>query len=115
MAGDPLAECEPVTTRRLDHKVAQTPWMVGQAGDDRRAAGDALIVQVINAGDTDVGSCGRIGAGIGRSHERQPHPVAMQQHQAHRGFVNLDLEAEYLAEECSGGREIVDLQIGATT
>ena len=87
--------------------------MVSEAGDDPRAAGRALLMQVINAGDSDVGSGGGVDAGGRRLHQRQPHRVAPQQHQTHLGFVYLDLEPKHLTQERGGGRKIVNLQIGA--
>ena len=87
--------------------------MVSGAGDDPRAAGRALLMQVINAGDSDVGSGGGVDAGGRRLHQRQPHRVAPQQHQTHPGLVYLDLEPKHLTQERGGGRKIVNLQIGA--
>lgn len=87
--------------------------MVSEAGDDPRAAGRALLMQVINAGDADVGSGGGVDAGGRRLHQRQPHRVAPQQHQTHLGLVYLDLEPKHLTQERGGGRKIVNLQIGA--
>ena len=88
--------------------------MVSETGDDPRAAGRALLMQVINAGDADVGSGGGVDAGGRRLHQRQPHGVAPQQHQTHLGLVYLDLEPKHLTQERGGGRKIVNLQIGAT-
>ncbi len=87
--------------------------MVSKAGDDPRAAGLALLMQVINAGDTDVGSGGGVDAGGRRLHQRQPHRVAPQQHQTHLGLVYLDLKPKHRTQERDGGRKIVNLQIGA--
>ena len=87
--------------------------MVSEAGDDPRAAGRALLVQVINAGDADVGSGGGIDAGGRRLHQRQPYRVAPQQHQTHRGLFYLDLKPKHLTQERSDGRKIVNLQMGA--
>ena len=84
--------------------------MVSEAGDDPRAAGRALLMQVINAGDADVGSGGGVDAGGRRLHQRQPHRVAPQQHQTHPGLVYLDLEPKHLTKERGGGRKIVNLQ-----
>ncbi len=97
----------------LDHEVAQAPWMVSEAGDDPRAVGRALLMQVINTGDADVGGGGGVDAGGRRLHQRQPHRVASQQHQTHPGLVYLDLESKHLTQERGGGRKIVNLQIGA--
>ena len=85
--------------------------MVGKAGDDPSAASRALLMQVINPGDADVGSGGGIDAGGRRPHQRQPHRIAPQQHQAHPGLVYLDLEPEHLTQEHYGRRKIVNLQI----
>ena len=88
--------------------------MVSESGDDPRAAGRALLMQVIDAGDGDVGSGGGIDAGGRGLHQRQSHRVAPQQHQAHLGFVYLDLEPEHLTQERGGGRKIVNLEVGPT-
>jgi hypothetical protein len=101
-----------VAAGHLDHEVAQAPWMVSEAGDDPRAAGRALLMQVINAGDADVGSGGGVDAGGRRQHQRQPRRVAPQQHQTHLGLVYLELEPKHLTQERGGGRKIVNLQIG---
>jgi hypothetical protein len=53
-----------VTTGHLDHKVAQAPRMVCQAGDDPRAACRALLMRVINAGDIEIGGGGGVDAGV---------------------------------------------------
>jgi hypothetical protein len=95
-----------VAAGHLDHEVAQAPWMVSEAGDDPRAAGRALLMQVINAGDADVGSGGGVDARGRRLHQRQPCRVAPQQHQTHRGLVYLDLEPKHLTQERGGGRKI---------
>jgi hypothetical protein len=97
----------------LDHEVAQAPWMVGEASDDPRAVGRAPLMQVIDAGDADVGSGGGVDAGGRRLYQRQSDRVALQQHQAHFGLVYLDLEPEHLTQELSGGRKIVNFQIGS--
>ena len=97
----------------LDHEVAQAPWMVSEAGDDPRTAGRALLMQVINVGDSDVGSGGGVDAGGRRLYQRQPHRVAPQQYQTHLGLVYLDLEPKHLTQERGGGREVVNLQVGA--
>ena len=96
----------------LDHEVAQAPWMVSEAGDDRRAAGRALLMQFTDAGDADVRSGGRVDAGGRGPHERQPHRIAPQQHEAHFGLVYLDLEPEHVTQERGSGRKIVNLQVG---
>lgn len=83
--------------------------MACQSGDDPHAAGGAPLVQFIDVGDADVGSGGGVDAGGGGLDQRQPHCVAPQQHQAHCGLVYLDLEPEHLAQECSCGREVVNL------
>src|ERR1700685_1406475 len=77
--------------------------MVSESGDDPRAAGRALLMQVIDAGDADVDSGGGVDAGGRGPHQRQFRRVAPQQHQAHRGFVYLDLEPEHLTQERGGG------------
>jgi hypothetical protein len=87
--------------------------MVGEAGDDARAAGRAPLMQVIDAGNADVGSGGGVDAGGRGLHQRQSHRVAPQQHQAHFGLVYLDLEPEHLTQERGGGRKIVNFQIGS--
>jgi hypothetical protein len=103
-----------VAAGHLDHEVPQAPWMVGEAGDDPRAVGRALLVQVIDAGDPDVGSGGRVDAGRRGLHQRQSDRVAPQQHQAHFGLVYLDLEPEHLTQERGRGRKIVNFQIRPT-
>ena len=89
--------------------------MISEAGDDPRATGRAQLMQVIDASDADVGGGGGIDPGGRGPHQRQPHRVAPQQHQAHSGLVYLDLEAEHVAQERGGGRKVFDLQIGPTT
>ena len=80
----------------LDHEVAPAPWMVSEARDDPRAAGRAPIMQIINAGDSDVSSGGGVDAGSRRPHQRQPYRVTPHQYQTHLGLVYLDLEPEHL-------------------
>ena len=87
--------------------------MVGESGDDPRAAGRALLMQLVDAGDADVGSSGGVDAGGRGLDQRQSYRVALQQHQAHLGFLYLDREPEYLTQERGGGRKIVNLQIGS--
>ena len=98
----------------LNHEVAQPPWMVSKADDDRRAAGRAPLMQFIDVGDADVGSGGGVDAGGRGPHQRKPHRVAPQQYQAHFGLVYLDLESEHLTQESGSGRKIVNLQVGPT-
>jgi hypothetical protein len=86
--------------------------MVSEADDDRRAAGRALLMQFVDAGDADIGSGGGVDAGSRGPHQRQPHRVATQQYQAHFGLVYLDLEPEHLTQERGSGRKIVNLQVG---
>jgi hypothetical protein len=71
--------------------------MVGEAGDDWRAAGSALLMQFIDAGNADVGSGGGVNARGRGLDQRQPHRVAPHQYQAHSGLVHLDLEPKHLA------------------
>ena len=85
--------------------------MVGEAGDDPDAAGRAPLMQVIDAGDAEVGSGGGVDARGRGSHERQPHRVAPQHHQTHFGLVYLDLEPEHLTQERGRGRKIVNFEI----
>jgi hypothetical protein len=101
-----------VAAGHLDHEVAQPPRVIGKAGDDPRAAGRALLVEVIDAGDVDVGSGGGVDAGGRRPDERQPRRVSPQQHQAHFRLVHLDLEPEHLAQERDRGRKVFNLQVG---
>jgi len=101
-----------VAAGHLDHEVPQAPWMVSEADDDRRAAGRALLMQFVDAGDADIGSGGGVDAGSRGPHQRQPHRVAPQQYQAHFGLVYLDLEPEHLTQERGSGRKIVNLQVG---
>jgi len=81
----------------LDHEVAQPPGVVGEVGDDRRAAGGALPMEVVDAGDADVGGGGGVDAWGRGPHEREPDRVSPQQHQAHFRLVHLDLEPEHVA------------------
>jgi hypothetical protein len=111
---DPFTERKPMPSGYLDHEVAQAPWMSGQAGDDPGAAGRALLMQFIDAGDADVGGGGGVDARGRGPHQCQPHSISPQQYQAHFGLVHLDLEPKHLTQERGGGRKIVHLQVGPT-
>jgi len=78
---DPLAECQPVTAGHLHYKVAQAPWMIGQARDNRGAACRAPLMQVIHAGDTDIDGGRGVDARARRPDQRESHCVAAQQQQ----------------------------------
>lgn len=89
--------------------------MISEAGDDPRASGRALLMQVVDASDADVSGGGRIDPGGRGPHQRQPHRVAPQKHQAHSGLVYLDLEPEQVTQKRCGWRKIGNLQIGPAT
>jgi hypothetical protein len=112
---DPFAERQPVAAGHLDHEVAQAPWMVSESGDDPHVPGCALLMQVIDADDADVGSGGGVDPRGRGPHQRQTHRVTPQQHQAHLGFVDLHLEPEHITQEGGGGHKVLNLQVGPTT
>ena len=62
----------------LDYEVAQAPWMVSESGDDPRAAGRALLMQVIDAGDGDVGSGGGVDGGSRKIVNLEVGPAAQE-------------------------------------
>jgi hypothetical protein len=86
--------------------------MVFETGDDPRAAGGALLVQVIDAGEAEVDSGGGVDARGRGPDKSQSHRIAPQQHQAHAWLVDLDLEPEHLAQERGSWRQVVNLQVG---
>ena len=68
-----------MTAGHLTHEVTQAPRMVGEADDDPRAAGRALLImEVIDAGDADVSSGRGVDARDFGPHERQPCRVSLR-------------------------------------
>jgi hypothetical protein len=57
-----------VAAGQLDDEVAQAPRMVSEAGDDPHAVRRAPVVQVIDAGDADVGGGGGVDTGRRGAH-----------------------------------------------
>ena len=86
--------------------------MGGQADDNRGAPCRAPLMQVIHAGDTDIGGGRGVAARARRLDQREPHCVAAQQHQAHLRLVYFDLEPEHITQECGSGRQFAHFQIG---
>ena len=85
--------------------------MVGQARDNRGAAGHAPRMQVIHAGDADIG--GGRGLMPGFADRTSASPTASRRSSnRHLRLVDFNLEPKQVTQERGGGRQFGHFQIG---